>query len=265
MAVATMTMEIGGPGPVPAKLFASALQELLEALAYIDGSLAPACDAPVSWTIAHLSMGSPITVELAPCDERLAERSGRAASMLAAAVEALTNGATDPPLRLPRSALEHTSELVALVDSDITAMRLRASGEEWISVSVESAQVARRLLRRSEHTEYGTIEGRIETLSIRGRRAFYVWDVVSGHRVECGLGGERGELLDEAHRAFGKRVAVSGLIRYRGPNEPQSITVDGITVLREADDLPRVSDYPPIDITGGVDAVTYVRGLRDAD
>lgn len=260
-----MAMEMDGPGPVRASLFVTALGELLEALADIDGSIAPTADAAASWTIARLSMGSPVVVELTAQDERLADRSGRCATTLAEAVRSFGNGAPALPSSLPPRALEHAAKLLGVLGGDISVMKLRANSEQWVTVTAESAREARRLLGRSSRTEYGTIEGRIETLSIRGRRAFFVWDVVSGHRVECGLGSDSEDLLGEAHRAFGKRVAVSGRIRYRGPNEPDSVAVDEIQVLREADDLPRVSSYPPIDVTGGVDAVSYVRGLRDAD
>ena len=71
------------------------------------------------------------------------------------------------------------------------------------------------------------------------------------------------ERLEEAKKLLGRRVVVSGRIRYRS-HKPTSIQAEEIHPLRDASELPQLEDMPPIDITGGLSPEEYVRRLRDA-
>jgi hypothetical protein len=135
-------------------------------------------------------------------------------------------------------------------------------GQEEVELTPATAANAASMLRGAVPTEYGSIEGRIETLSVHGNEAFCVWDEVTGQRVECIIPPLHGELLSQAHAAFGERVTVTGTIRYASPGRPCTMRVDSLAVRPSRDRLPRALDLPPVDITGGVDAGEYVRTLR---
>jgi hypothetical protein len=65
---------------------------------------------------------------------------------------------------------------------------------------------------RSDYTDYGTIEGRLETIQESyGSLQFYIRDVTLPQRVRCYFPEA---LLTEAFASFRKRVEVSGLIHY---------------------------------------------------
>lgn len=91
--------------------------------------------------------------------------------------------------------------------------------------------------RVAANEEIGSVEGTLETLSNEG--IFAIWDSVTGERVECHIPPD---MLAEACVAFGKRVSVSGRIRYSGLGRPASIRVEEIYVFPNRSDLPQFAD-----------------------
>src|SRR5262249_45205330 len=104
--------------------------------------------------------------------------------------------------------------------------------------------------------EEGTIEGRLDALSIHSQPVVSVWETMTDIRVNCVVNKEQ---LADAMTNLGRRVSVSGRIRCRN-GKPTDIHVDpnGIRVFREKADLPDPSNMAPIDITSGVPSEDYI-------
>jgi hypothetical protein len=86
----------------------------------------------------------------------------------------------------------------------------------------------------------GTVEGKLEGLITHGKSRFLIFDPISGRQVVCYFSG-RIEAQDVL-RAFGKRVAASGLIRSRRSGEKVSINANRLHVLPADDELPSAAD-----------------------
>lgn len=63
----------------------------------------------------------------------------------------------------------------------------------------------------------------MEALTIHGRNAFFVFDTLTGHGVECRCDRET---LDRTAAHLGKRLLVRGEIRYGADDRPRTVTVD---------------------------------------
>jgi hypothetical protein len=241
--------------------FLSAVGSAVDLLKEIDAAVSRKRKGTVSWFIAAASMSSPLQVtvrgtsgvEPVMVDE-----------VIRFSVEGLRELETDGhvvPTYFTDEALEHAKRLVSVLDADIAKIRLTALDVEPVTPTQRVAASADELLP-VEREELGTFVGTLETLTVRGKTRFMIWDVITGTRIECLIPREK---LDEAHRAFNRRVAVYGLVRYARTGKPKSIQVRDLRVKRGWDDMLRVADMPPIDITRGVDPSEYVRRLRDAD
>jgi len=86
--------------------------------------------------------------------------------------------------------------------------------------------------------DHGTIEGRLETISQHGTYQVKVYDPLSDRGVLCDVPPE---VQAQALAAFGKRVAVTGTIRYHRTGKPISVAVESMRVLGDRH-LPRFTD-----------------------
>lgn len=101
-----------------------------------------------------------------------------------------------------------------------------------------------RLIRedqRSDYNDYGTIEGRLQTIQegYHGSLQFHLVDQILRQRVRCYFPED---LLPEVFEKFRKRVEVSGLIHYRKNGTPMSIEAERIDALPDDSQLPSARD-----------------------
>lgn len=136
------------------------------------------------------------------------------------------------------SALRNLKEIAASADG----RELRSAGlqiakrimpiSRQVSAHVDSVLVA-------SIADIGSVEGQLRMISIQGAPHFNVYDDLTDRQVECfATDGQ----LQDAHRYFGKRVAITGVIRYRRDGEPVSIQVEDIKPFLDEDDLPSADD-----------------------
>jgi hypothetical protein len=160
-------------------------------------------------------------------------------------VEALSSGLRDIQQRVERPAfftdpaLEQAKKLVELIGDGITGVTVSTHGAEPIQLTRQLAANVEQLAG-PELSAIGTIEGRIETLTIHARQFFSLYDAVTGRRYECLFG--RRISLEDVTSAFGKRVAVRGIIRQRQGRDGPRIEVTNLRVFPAEQDLPSADD-----------------------
>jgi hypothetical protein len=110
----------------------------------------------------------------------------------------------------------------------------------------------------------GSIEGQLEQINIHGgANTFHVYPDVGPRRVSCHFPNA---LLDDAIFAVGRRVEVSGLLKYRrGASFAHAINVTGIDAFPPDDELPTWEDIRgrAPDATGELSSEAFVRELRN--
>jgi hypothetical protein len=128
-------------------------------------------------------------------------------------------------------------EMVGGAKSDDTSVRIWGQRRP-IDITHKAVANINALLA-SEHKDYGSIEGRLQTLSERGGLKFIVYEPLWDRRIDCSMPDE---LMDQAIAAFRKRVEVYGLIRYRRDGRPVRIEVDDIIPFPAGTELPSFRD-----------------------
>ncbi len=118
------------------------------------------------------------------------------------------------------------------------------------SVSLKNGAARPALLNRkvAEHideligpkiTSVGTVIGRLEGLTIHGKKILVIYEQLSGRRVECVFPDV---MLDKALAGFNKRVSVYGTIHSRATGERLSVDVEEMEIYPPDSELPSAED-----------------------
>jgi hypothetical protein len=110
------------------------------------------------------------------------------------------------------------------------------------------------------YLEFSSLDGTLNAIPIRGRTVTFIEEHGSGLWVRYRF---RGDLVDRARAALGRRAVVEGLIRVSAGGQPLSM-VDITSVYvrpQPVADLASLVGSAP-DFTGGEDPVEYIRAMR---
>lgn len=163
-----------------------------------------------------------------------------------------------PADRWTSKTLEQAKRAVSVLGDGVAQITFSAPGSESISPTQRVAASVDYLLAPA-YEDYGSFEGRLETLSVHGRTRFNIFDPITARPVHCYFADEK---LQQAHSAFNQRVLVTGTVKYSRIGQPVSIRVDDIRILVGG---VKLNELVEIDITGGAESGKYIRSLRDAE
>ena len=125
-------------------------------------------------------------------------------------------------------ALEHAKKLASMWRAEFPIAVRNGKGKVEIDKQLSvNAEKVLGVPRKS----FGTVEGRLETLSIHGGNEFAIWRR-DGTRVKCRFG--KYITLDEVLPAVGKRVGARGRIKARPSGEILEVEVQFLRVLGTA-------------------------------
>jgi len=88
-------------------------------------------------------------------------------------------------------------------------------------------------------TSVGTVVGRLEGLTIHGKKMLVVYEQLTGRRVECVFPVV---MLDKALAGFNKRISVYGTIHSRTTGEKISVDVEEMEIFPPDSELPTAED-----------------------
>ncbi len=141
---------------------------------------------------------------------------------------------------LPESALKHLRALSELSEpgkDKPIEMRL------WVKKKpvAMNPEIGRAIAEdwRSDYSDFGTVEGRLDTIQDRGSLQIFVRDPLYTGSIRCYFDED---LLPKAFDNFRRRVEISGTIHYRKNGKPISIVVATIDGLPDDSELPNADD-----------------------
>jgi hypothetical protein len=142
--------------------------------------------------------------------------------------------------RFSDAAIKHLKVLAETGDVNRkrpTPMRLWIERKP-IMIGAEIAQAIREDWR-SDYSDFGTVEGRLEAIQDRSGLQLRIRDTLLNITVQCYVDED---LLPIAFGSFRKRVEVSGVIHYRRNGSPISIDAENIELLPDDATLPSIDD-----------------------
>lgn len=246
-------------GRIRLSTFVNELQNLSAALSKVSKETGDGKPATV-FDVAELSYNSPLRVVLAPKpgNEHLATAVLERFEVVAHAVTTDTSlDAFDADL------LEDMRKLAKPVGGNLKYATLIVNDNEFELTESVTRRVDKALAVDEECL--GFIEGHLEQINIHeGANTFHIYPEIGAKKVSCHFPHS---LLDDAVFAVGRRVEVTGTLKYRhGASFPYAIAVTGIDAFPPENELPTWEDLRgrAPDATGTLSSEAFVRELRDA-
>lgn len=244
---------------LPFNAFFDAVAGTVSILKDIDSEMSTEKKQSLEWDISSVSMHSPLefTLEAIPYDESM--RRDPITPFL------------DDVNRLERGEKAHflnqkqqnrLKKIVGALDKGIRSITFNSNGNAAKVSRVIVDTIMDYSVKKSDHYEIGSIEGRLEVISVHGKDSIKVWDRRFNDEVTCTLSDEK---LEEAKRALGKRVKIRGRIKYHKKHPKYVVDVFDIRVLREIKELPQPDKIGPIDLFGDEEPADILRGIENGN
>jgi len=200
-------------------------------------------DKPIQWEV-KVKSGSNVVIARVMADALTQRNAETVLDVIPGGLRLLETGTQESPKYFNTDAIKAARDLVSLRDrqgKNISYIKIRRDGV---------AQTLSRKLIESvndivggQHQAYGSIQGKLQTLSDRGGFKFFIYDELFDQKVTCFV---TEELMPIAVKSFTKRVAVYGLVQYNKAGDPCSLKVEQLDIFRNN------SDLTPLDKIAGI-------------
>jgi hypothetical protein len=234
-----LTLRLDGALITPEE-FRKAVHSFTELLLQVTDQISGSGKKPL-WNMS-VREGSSVFVATAVLDAETVEPARKTIKMVRSGIGLLNRGKSEVPFFTPRAmvAARGLAELVAKPSRHgITAVELGNGDGKTQKFTEKIAEVVKKNVGAVKKA-FGSIEGKLSTLSERGSFQFVVYDALSDRGINCFV---KDDVFPDAHAAFGKRVCVRGLIQYDRNNKPVSIDAEKIRVLRSNAEIGPVEQF----------------------
>lgn len=226
-------IEIKIEGKLTPKRFIEAVQSFFS---LVEGVAKNVTGSPVDWLV-EVEKGSTVVRALVAKPSR---ESDKALEAVCRGVRSLRSGTRTLPFGFTKREVLASKNLAALVDGDDVhsiSIKNGSAPEDMPQAIVDTADA---ILFGEAYTAFGSIEGKIDSLSDKQTFICSITDTVYHREITCYF--QKDEVAEEAYRGFRKRVLAGGLIRYAKEGHPTSIVVDTIRIFPEESELPTIEE-----------------------
>lgn len=218
----TVTLVLAGD--VPVDQFSTAVSGLARLLQGLTHELAD--QQRIRWSIDQLDSGS-ATIAVrgyAESDPKIVQRVVRAYGLVGKAL------ATGEAIPFAQRTTEAAYEIVGAINGDLHSITFETPDIDYIVSARPAPQPSLAETRRLEvPVAYGSVQGRLQTLSSRGRLRFTLYDLVHDKAVSCYLGEGDEDLV---RKRWGRLVTVEGYLS-RDPLSGRPLAIRRISAIRD--------------------------------
>lgn len=259
-----LTLSLHNPeGYLSVEILTKTLKDVLDMLRSVSSEVVSS-NVDVRWEVIRVGMRSPLRMTLAP---RIHDgKPALVQRIRKKVVNACMNGIrqieienTLPP-HFNEESLESLRSMAKRTEA-ITTWSL--NGHDRITLTEKTVELIEQYQSSARsYIDFSTIEGYLEVVSVHDGPSFFIWEVLTGQKIEC-RGNERE--FDRSLQLLKQRprIAVTGRVQYRN-HIPKTIEVDSVAVLPDSKILPQPKDIGPIDLTNGLSSEEHVRRMRNA-
>jgi hypothetical protein len=247
------------PDELPLDSFTRAVAALRDLLSSIDTG------NTLEWGVIRITMQSPMTLEAGATPRRRQWNAGVAdtANGILAAVK---------DNRTPRGAkpksVKYARKFTSVLNDGVAKLAIATPTKPRL-VLVKPSPDESKSNAIAPESNIGDYEADVELTGILetattagGGTAFFVRDPLNNRKTECDVPRHLfNEALEAMKRETPLRVAVSGRTRYVD-GRPHSMRVETFEVWPTLEEHPGLFAVQGIDVTGGMDAVEYLRSIR---
>lgn len=247
-------------GDVRLDVFVKELQKLQSALNRVDAKAADG-ERCSYFAIVGLSHSSPSTVELeARVVPNRQDHRDSAITLLTDAIAAVERGEFTPDSDY--DLLADIRELAAPTGTGFRSAYLVVDDAKHFLTANIATQITTFLADQEEC--FTTVEGMLEQVNVHDdANQFTIFPDIGAKRIKCRLPPDK---VDKGLAAIRRRVAVSGLARYRKfANFPHEIAAEDLQIYELEENLPTFDDLRGMapDATGSRSSEDFIAELRD--
>ena len=183
------------------------------------------------WMVGELRSSAP-TIALRPALNGHEADGVEAVHVIGAGLRIVTGGTDQPPPYFTEKALEDLGKMRRLFGGRgrATSIDVIVNREETATIEHDISEKVTRILNAG-YRNLGSLEGTLEVISVHGAPTVTIWERVSRSPVRCFFPREDAWIVRAKH-LLGKRVAVTGDIRYFVNGRPRSIS--SVTQIEDA-------------------------------
>jgi hypothetical protein len=225
-------IKIEGSKLTPEK-FLEAVKSFFELVEGVAGNIST---TPINWTI-EVEHGSAIVRvrEITPTPE-----GEKAVKTICYGVRSLRSGVKTIPPGFTKKEVIAAKTLATLNDGTSIQSIFLKNGSEPEEIPQSIATTADLILSGESSTAFGSIEGRIDSMSDIQTFICSITDPIYHRQITCYF--QNNDIAEEAYRGFRKRVMASGFICYAREGHPTSIVVDSIRIFPDESELPTIEE-----------------------
>lgn len=259
--MATLRLEVRGERrDITVRGFLSALENWIRILGDLDSAISGEPQGSLDWFVRDLAMGS-LSVEI-ESRSRIEDKNygPDVADAFFTGVEHIEREGTSPPY-LSEPGMERMRRLVRLIGREGTSGLLVTHHSQVVEISARASANIDQLMRVQQRS-IGSVEGKLETISVHGKPRFIVYHDLTRKAITCKF--DSGRWLEPVKEALGRRVNVAGLVHYNAKGEPLRVELENLRMLRKQEELPKAEEIGGIDrdFTGGLTTKEYMRRIR---
>jgi hypothetical protein len=260
--MATLRLEITGePRNITVRGFVSAVENWMKVLDDLDSAISHEPQGSLDWFVVDLCVGS-LAVEVESRSKLEEKNVGpEVADAFLTGVQQIEQAEASPPY-LSEAGMQRMRQLVRLVGREGTAGFAVTHLGRTVEVSARASANIDQFIRVQQRS-IGSVEGRLETISVHGRKPkFIVYHGLTHKAITCKFQGT--EWLERAKDALGHRVNVLGEVHYNIKAEPLRVEPEELRILKERDELPTTAEISGSDrdFTGDLSTEEYLRRVR---
>jgi hypothetical protein len=269
--MARLRFEIkGDPDSVSLETYAQATHQVVGILRELDTAISRRSSGTLNWFISRLHNNGTLLLEVLSRQRQLKRQGAEAATdvsteIAASFVTGLENiecHGTSPPY-LTDNGMRRVKSMVSLIHKD-GAKGFVASApdvEKSVEVSEKSTKAIDELLPAKTEA-LGTVEGRLEAISIHGSKKFVVYHSITKKAVNCYFDPQR--IMDKVLQTLGSRISVFGQVFSNAKGEPVKVAVSDFELVEGTGRLPTVAELigSDPDFTGDMTTEEYIRSIR---
>ena len=262
----TVSFVFGPPtGPIPANSLIGGLRNFLSILQELGKR--PEKEDQLIWTVTDMNIGSPAEVVFSQVlkpgtTELTADFEDPLVSFLFDGIEHLHQNST-----IPRHFNENILKAIRSIGltvaeeedekAEVRCIGSNGHSDSSIEITRVVAKHADEILSQSRWS-YGSVRGRLESVTVHGRNSFRIYDSITGKGVPCYF---KEDLFEKVRKSLARRVLAYGRKKQDLFGNIHSLSdITEIRPLETTIEMPNLDELPKWDL-GGKSSEDYVREL----
>jgi hypothetical protein len=261
----TIFFRVGNSDQITLSAFITKLHVFLGLLQDFDSVLSESTKGSMKWELSSLTKSSPPVVGVTPIPRRL-----HAPDLSSAIQEQVFSNlrslavSSERNVRMPDAALMKVKRLATGVKRlGPSAIYVNGGGQVKREQQITEATLKHvKELTDAKYSAYGSIVGKLESLSVHNGHEFRVWDEKRGKPVVCRFKPER---MAQVKNLLPATVEVSGIVHFNSAGSPISLDLEELEMESSDRAVPTIQEMSGLveDFTGGRTLKEFLEDMAD--